>query len=60
MNDHFESTCGKDAEVWAKVYIDPPYTVGKPLICSACGKPTGIVHDLDMSSCCLAKIQEGK
>ena len=26
-------------------------------ICSGCGKPCGIVHDLDMSDCCQATIK---
>jgi ribosomal protein S14 len=29
------------------------------IICSACGQPCGIVHDLDMSNCCLAPLVKG-
>ncbi len=30
------------------------------IICSACLKPCGIVHDLDMSDCCKAQLVKGK
>lgn len=26
------------------------------IICETCGKPCGIVHDLEISACCLGKI----
>jgi ribosomal protein S14 len=33
-----------------------PYNL---ILCSVCGKPCGIIHDLDMSDCCLAPLLKG-
>jgi len=48
--DPLETTCGKDQGARVRGAI-------KHLICKACGKPAGIIHDLDMSDCCRAQIE---
>ena len=53
MQEHYESSFGADQEAWSTAAMMEPTGT---LTCKACGKPTGIIHDLDLSSCCCAEI----
>ena len=50
--NHLETTYGNDQEAWATLADDIPV-----IVCSECGKPAAIYHDIDLSVCCLAQIK---